>query len=259
MNGLARLQRAFAVALEEGRDADAALAVRGAGVAPEARVAFYRESLRIQRHDALAATYPVVRRLVGEAFFRAAAGRYAAAHPSRSGDLNLYGDAFAEFLAGDAPARALPYLPDVARLEWAIHESARAADAGPLDGAALAAVPAERQPAVRLALHPSVRLVASGHPIAAIRAANLPPRDGTMRGHWHPERVFVHREASAVRVRVVDAAEWALVEALRGGATLEEAVQAMGEEAARSRLADTLARLAAEGAIAGFSVAADRA
>jgi hypothetical protein len=258
MPSLRELQQEFAAALLATDGGAAGFAVAGA-LGGAARVAIYRRNGFGNYRNALGATYPVVRRLVGAPFFHAAVDAFVGAHPSVSGDLNVYGDAFGAFLAAYPPAAGLPYLPDVARLEWAIHESARAADAGPLDGAALAAVPAERQPAVRLALHPSVRLVASGHPIAAIRAANLPARDGTMRGHWHPERVFVHREASAVRVRVVDAAEWALVEALRGGATLEEAVQAMGEEAARSRLADTLARLAAEGAIAGFSVAADRA
>ncbi|HUJ01110.1 MAG TPA: DNA-binding domain-containing protein, partial [Usitatibacter sp.] len=157
MSTLAGLQRAFARAVEEGGDA-LALRIRGAGSTPAARIAFYRASVRSQRHGALAATYAVVRRLVGDDFFREMARRYAAAHPSRSGDLRLFGDRFGDFLEQDRDARALACLGDVARLEWARHESFHAAEAPGLDAAALAAVAPERQGEVRLLLHPSVRL-----------------------------------------------------------------------------------------------------
>ena len=79
-------------------------------------------------------------------FFNAAVDAYVRACPSTSGDLNVYGDAFGEFLAGYPPAADLPYLPDVARLEWAVDEAGRAADRdGSPEGvlAALAGVPPE--------------------------------------------------------------------------------------------------------------------
>ena len=51
------------------------------------------------------------------------------AHPSRSGDLNDYGEDFADFLADYPHARELSYLPDVARLEWLVQIVYYAADA----------------------------------------------------------------------------------------------------------------------------------
>jgi hypothetical protein len=119
----------------------------------------------------------VVKRLVGAPFFHAAVDAFVRAHPSTSGDLNVYGDAFASFLEGYAPAAELPYLPDVARLEWAIDESSRAPDhdrAPEAVLAALSAAPPDRLPTLRLALAPSCRLVASNFPIYRIWQVNQP-------------------------------------------------------------------------------------
>jgi hypothetical protein len=96
----------------------------------DARLAVYHRSVRANHDAALAAAYPVVRRLVGDAFFGEAAARYAQAFPSRCGDLHVYGSAFALFLAQYEHARDLAYLPDVARLEWAVHESREANQEG---------------------------------------------------------------------------------------------------------------------------------
>jgi len=252
MNALAELQRQFLAAVT-GEDAGALAArVRAAGEAAAGRIAVYRASVRAGRHDALAATYPVVRRLVGDAFFREMARAYAVQSPSRSGDLHLFGATLADFIASDPHASGLPYLADVARLEWACHTSLHAADAAPFDAAALARIPAERQGAIRLRLDPSVRLVASPHPIVALWEANQPARDGTPDRLEGPDRALVWRDLATVRVRSLDTAEWELACALAAGATLEEAVDAMGEPEAARRLEPLLARLATERVLAGF-------
>ena len=95
---------------------------------PVGAIAPYRHSIRRNYRNALGATYRVVKRLVGEPFFNAAVDAYVAAHPSGCADLNVYGDRFDRFLADYPPARTLPYLPDVARLEWAIDRVHNAAE-----------------------------------------------------------------------------------------------------------------------------------
>src|SRR3546814_3289038 len=96
------------------------------------------------------------------------------AHPPTVPQLLHYGDRFADFLAGFKPVRALLYLPDVARLEWARHEAYFAGHADPLDPAALAGMPPERYLELALDLHPAVRLVTSWYPIDRIWEANQP-------------------------------------------------------------------------------------
>ena len=233
MSGLAALQREF-VARLFAMEAPA-----------DARSRLFRDNALANLAGALAATYPVVRRLVGEAFFGEAARRHALAVPSTSGDLNAYGAMFAAFLADYAPARSLEYLADVARLEWALHECDQAAEAPRLDTAALARIANGSEGEVRLALHPAVRLVASAHPVLAIWEANQPGRDGTLDREPVPECVLVHRTSQGTQAQAIDAASHALVEALARGAPLDAACDALGAEA--GRLPELLARLAGMG------------
>jgi len=189
----------------------------------DARLAVYHRGARGAWQGALEAAYPVARRLVGDAWFGEAAARFADTHSSTSGDLHAYGEPFAAFLAGYVHAQALPYLPDVARLEWAVHECGQAASGVPLDYAALGSVPAERLPSVRMGLLPCVRLVRSPYPVLAIWEANQAGRDGTPDRIACPERVLVRRVDLEVAPVAVDAGVWALLESFGRGETLAEA------------------------------------
>jgi hypothetical protein len=241
VSSLAELQRDFAAALF------------GASPPADVRLAIYRRNVLATLHNSLAETYPVVRRLVGEAFFREAAARFARAASSASGDLNLYGADFAAFIEGYAFARDLPYLPDVARLEWACHECFHGADAATLDFAALARVLPERYGEIRFALHPAVRLAASAHPVMALWEANQPERDGTPDRDAGPDHVLVRREGLAVRLRRVEAHEWRFLERLARGASLDAAIDGADPVHAEALLGEALGRFVADGVIAGFA------
>jgi hypothetical protein len=229
--------------------------ILGDASSSDVRLALYRRNVAANLHDALAATYPVVRRLVGDAFFREAAAQFARAHPSRSGDLHRYGAELGGFLEAYPHARGLPYLPDVARLEWACAEAFHAADPRGFDFAALAAVSEGARGAVRLTLQPAARLMRSAHPIAAIWNANQPGEDGTPSRTAGEDRVLVHREGFVVRTRSLAPADWDFLAAIARGATL-------GEMAADGALAADLERRLVEwtaaGVIDGFSAPSAR-
>ncbi len=236
MSVLAAAQRDFLAAVV----ADPGPADRG--------IALYRRNLQGAAHKALAAAYPVVLRLVGESFFREAARGYALARPSTSGDLYAFGEHWAGFLAAYPYARGLDYLPDVARLEWAVHESHHAADGQAFDFAALGAWPAGHLGGLRLGLDPAARLVASRHPILAIWEANQGECDGVPLRDEGPDHVLVARAGYRVCPVAVPPAEWRLLDALARGETLDAACMAMGEEGAAA-FGPALARHAAAGVI----------
>ncbi len=242
MSALAALQRDFIEALyAEDRPADP-------------RLAIHHGNARANWRGALGAAYPTVRRLVGTAFFEAVCDAYARAYPSRSGDLALFGGELAPFIAGYAPSAALAYLADVARLDWALHESFHAADAPVLDLAALARVREEDYGRLHFTLHPSARLLESAHPIVAIWEANLPDRDGTPGRTVGADRVLVMRHGFEPRPRVLPASDWQALALLAAGTTLGKTCDALGERAAL--LQDILARYAAEGVLRGFEMTA---
>jgi hypothetical protein len=213
----------------------------------------YRASVAANLAGALEATYPVVRRLVGAHFFAEAARRFALAEPSTSGDLADYGAGFASFLAGYAPAAPLAWLADVARLEWACHECARAPVAPAFDFEGLSRVPAERYDALRLALHPSVRLLESAHPVAAIYEANAADRDGTPQRTLGPDHVVVRRADEGPVVESVPAHEWLFLASLARGESLGAASARLPAQVAAPFLEAALARYVARGIVCGFT------
>lgn len=180
----------------------------------------YRETTLGALAGALAAIHPVCERLVGAEPFRALARRCARERPSRSPDLNDYGE-LADFIAGFAPARALPYLADVARLEWALHRARHAALAPPLEATALG----ERS---RVPLASGTSLLASPYPIDRIWDTNQPGFEGDteVRLDSGAVRLVIAREPEGARFSRLDAAELALLEGLARGLSLDRAAEA---------------------------------
>ncbi len=141
-------------------------------VADPRRINVYRNNFRITLRDTLGSLYPVVRKLVGDAFFHQCASDFVRRNPSRSGDLNDYGETFADFLSDYEAAQSLPYLDDVARLEWAYQRAFHAADAQSFDAARLAAISPEQYAQLVFKLHPSAGLVTSRYPTLRIWKSN---------------------------------------------------------------------------------------
>lgn len=144
------------------------------GSDPAQRFAIYRNNVTCSLIDALADTYPVTQAMVGEAFFRAMARLFARANPPSSPVLALYGDGFADFIAGFAPAARLPYLADLARLEMLYLQSYHAADAAPLALERLAALLGDAQAlaGVRFELHPALQLLRSPYAVVSLWSAH---------------------------------------------------------------------------------------
>lgn len=78
----------------------------------------YRNSVIKAASDALLANFPTVERLVGREWLRAAAAIYVHQAPPTDARLIFYGETFADFLDDFPPARDLPYLGNVARLDY---------------------------------------------------------------------------------------------------------------------------------------------
>ena len=136
------------------------------------RLQVYQNNFKLSLTNNLAAIYPVIERLVGEQFFKYACDEFIRNHPSRHGNLHKYGDEFAAFLSSFDPARSLPYLADMARLEWAYHEVFHEASANKLDIQALQQVKEDQYPNIIFSLHPASRLLASRYPLTKIWQAN---------------------------------------------------------------------------------------
>lgn len=175
MPSLAELQSAFSRALR-----DPAVPVprglRGGGrYGAGRRFDVHRNNMVVSLVDALRSTFPAVHRLVGEDYFAAAARAYVEQQPPESPVLLHYGETFGEFLDALPSASGVPYLGDVARLEWARIGALHAADAEPASIDALAGIDRALLDAVTFALHPSLSVIRSRWPVMSLWAACLDP------------------------------------------------------------------------------------
>lgn len=243
-------QRDFAAALfDAGRAPPAGLQAWN-GSDPARRFAVYRNNVVVSLTQALADTFPVVKQLVGDDFFDAMAGVYLREQPPSSPVLAHWGDGFADWLTGFAPAHALPYLPDMARLERARVAAWQAADARALPEPALRKrlADAATLPLVRLVLHPSCRVLRSRFDVHALWAAHQQEGDWPAIDIDRACAMLVLRDADdEVLVIGLDEPAAAFVDALGTGASFAQALA----HAPGLDLVATLALLLRHGAIVG--------
>lgn len=224
------------------------------GVAAD-RLDIYRNTIFSGLTRALRLAYPAVERLVGSEFFDGTADIFVRAHFPRAAYLDQYGDGFAHFLRDFAPAASLPYLADVATLEWAVNAALHAADEAPLEFTQLATVPTQDQGRVAFRPHPSVRLLRTHYLVDDIWRAVLARDDRALAAldlSAGPIMLLVERGEDGIEVIRLQEPAWRFLAALCAGQSLGAAVEAARDFDASSALA---AHLTA-GRFVGFTLSA---
>lgn len=233
---LSAFQEGMAAALMPQAAAPAHAAPWLAALQAQPGFAVYRNTVLKACIDALQANYPTVCSMVGEDWFRAAAGLFAQARPPHDGRLMAYGEGFAAFLQAFEPAAGLPYLPDVARLDRCWTESHLAADAPVPDAAWLAL---QAPDTLHLAPHPAARWIWSEeHPACTLwqRQREGAPMDSDL--PWEGDGALLTRPQGAVQWVPLPRAGIAFLDACAAALPLEVA-------AARALQADPEADLGA--------------
>jgi len=227
-----------------------------AGASLEQRFAIHRNNTLVRLVDALGDTYPVVQTLVGESFFRALGREFVRQHPPASPVLTLYGAEFTRFVRGHEAAAALPYLGDVAELEWLRQACLHAANARPLSVETLATCAQDpgRLATTRWHLHPSVGILQSRHPVVSLWTAHQHAGAEAIVyalqaiDHSRGESALVIRADWDVLVLPVSAPEAMFVAGLVAGRTIPEAAADAQAHAVSLDLPTVLAMLMQLGA-----------
>ena len=183
----------------------------------------YRSSIIGNFCLALQAIYPVCVRVVGEAFFTATAKVYIQQFPAESPDLGQYGQTFPEFLSEFEPAAQLPYLPDLARLEWHWHCIFHGEPNPTLDYQALGKIPPENWGDLVFKLPQNSILLESIYPIHQIWQVNQPDYQGdeTVDLNAGNSRIFLWRQEYEMRMELPSLAEWQLLQGFQTHDTLD--------------------------------------
>ncbi|CAN5395003.1 hypothetical protein BH10PSE19_BH10PSE19_13250 [soil metagenome] len=216
------------------------------------KLAIYRRSIITGFLHALEAAYPVCHKLVGNDFFSAMARHYITINPATSSDLEDYGENFANFIITFKPAQSLPYLADVAHLEWACHKAINAAPTPTLNIQALAKLSTEQQAKLIFQLPTDCVFLTSPFPIQRIWEVNQNnySGDNSVNLDMGAVRLLVWRLNMNLRIDELSLPEWTLLQLLSQQRTLEEIAATI--DTAMIDLSVLLPRLMERGWLRGF-------
>lgn len=222
MSPLARQQQVLLQALWTRPGAGPPDALAALALAPWQRgLAAYRANANALAERALQAAFPVVAELTGAECFALVARQFWHCHPPACGDLAWWGDALPDFLAHDSQLADVPYLADVARVEWSLHRVASAADAC-VQPASFVLLSQQEPDTVTLQLPPGTALHRSDWPVVSLVTAHLysdPPLDSVAAAVQarRGETALVWRQGLRPRLAACSVAEAVLLQALLAG------------------------------------------
>ncbi|MBE7463815.1 MAG: putative DNA-binding domain-containing protein [Planctomycetes bacterium] len=188
--------------------------------------AYFWRLLEIMQMD-----FPTVECAVGKDLFRGLVERYLDRHPSKHWSLGKLGVPFSSYLrheTGDLEIPEPAFLADVAAIEWAMEEVFDEQRAEPVQLDDLLGVPPDRWAGARVQTIPALRLIECGYPaheyIAAVRKGECPPVPAPK-----DDFVAVYRKEFSVYRLQLEREGYALLNALRAGQTLEEALELLAD------------------------------
>ena len=255
----AQRQQALLAALWAPADGAALSMLHETGARAAQGLSAYKANAEALAERALAAVFATVQAMVGELDFKHLAREFWRAHPPQRGDMGEWGGEFPAWLQAHPAFTEWPYLGDSARLDLALHQCERAADAT-LDASSLGLLESVDPEQLRIALMPGLACLASPWPIGTIYRAHLqarpdaqPPPDATAddagadtpsaTATTHPdfatvraalaaqrgEHVLVARAGWRAHVHTVDAPTLAWTALLLAGTPLNAALEQCGE------------------------------
>ncbi len=216
------------------------------------RLSVYRDGYPARIAEALDEAYPAVAAVLGEQVFAAVVGRYVETVALTAYNLNDAGAGLAAFLRTEVLSETLPFLADLAVLEWHVTRAFHAHDTPPLEPRTLPWT-AEDWAGATLGFQPSVAVVWSRWPLFALWSAPTRARELLCD---QPDHVLVCRRGTTVRCESVCADEARTLRLLLEGRTLAEAIAHVPGTGAQT-VSAWFSRWIASGMVAGANRAAE--
>lgn len=195
------------------------------GIDIKSRFSVYRNNIFSSLINALGMTFNVTHQLVGDEFFQAMARCYLQESPPTSRILAYYGETFPQFIANFPPAQSVPYLADVARLEYLRVQSFHAEDSEAIANEQLLALLQDNDVAeYQLQLAPSLLLFSSRYAAVSLWEAHQIERDLQQINLEQSEYAAILRENYEVGVLQIPQWLYCFLTMLKQGKTLYQAI-----------------------------------
>ncbi len=244
LRSLRDTQAAFAAHLAGHDRPDLVAAINGASRTALQRLQLHRHHVTRSIDAALAATFSTVAAVVGQEFFGLLARDFIAGTALDDPVLSRYGAHFHQFVAAKQEMHGLPYLADVARLDWALNVAFHAPLGPRLSVADLVGWPEEALPELSLRLPAGSSLIESAWPLDLIWQASQPgtPADKVDLAAGS-SRLVIFRRCEDAAFAALGPGEAAFIEGLSRGDPLGAAARHASQVEKDFDLAATFGRM----------------
>ncbi len=221
----------------------------------QTRFNIYRNNFYVAVINVLKERFPVSERIVGEDFFKATAREFVEQTPP-IGQSNLgYGEKFPGFLETFPPVSDLPYLADVARLEWARFKAAIAREQSTVASQDFSAVDPSQAARVSFTLHASLITLISDFPVYDIWRTNHEDENvRSLADVSGGQSVMISRSSLGIEVHKIPKGAIDFIEALVSGHALGDAYERVSDQLSQQEFTDTLALLLTSGAVTSLQL-----
>ncbi len=195
------------------------------------RLSVYAEGYEIRFREGLSETYEAVHRVIGEARFAELAKAYAAQYPSRNPNLSFVGEHLPQFIGTLPLAKELPFIADLAKLEWLVSEAFHAFEKPAVGAHELSKISPEKLTQAVFIFQPSVAVVSSDWPVLDIWNLRKKPKEEiNLEINGRAQRVMVYRRGFKVECRLLTEWQLEMLEGLLQGLSLEAVCGKLAEK-----------------------------
>ncbi|UYM18156.1 HvfC/BufC N-terminal domain-containing protein [Endozoicomonas euniceicola] len=226
-DNLQQLQQDFAEALHY-RPSPVSKRVATGRLAPEQLIQIYRNNFIISLSEVLEATYPCCKAVLGDECFARLARQHVLASPLKEGNISDYGEGFFDTISSQEPVlEAVPYLTDLARLEWLVDRASQPVAIAPtFPFEQLIRITEDNFSQLTLEVAEPVYFFDSLHPVASlwqmITSDQIKSIDIT-----RPESVIIHNRQQGMLVMATTPSATQLLRLCQQGRPLGEADDSM--------------------------------
>jgi hypothetical protein len=203
------------------------------GADPGTRFAVHRDGYPARIASSLAEAFPAVANILGEGSLAKLTDRFIRDGGSLERNLNRVGRSLPTFLESDSLTRELPFLPDLAALEWAVFECFHRATGGDFDASSVGAFSPDDWARARIVFRPGTAVVRSEWPIRELwNTRSLDRSEIDVDLSSRPERVLVYHVGFAIETQAIDAIEAHALERLLEYVQLGDVMSELAERGA---------------------------
>jgi len=203
------------------------------------RIWIYQNNVFGAIQEYLEEVYPATRGVVGADFFKQMAQVFIQKTPPSVGNIHLYGKGFAKLCRSIEGLEGLPYLDDLIRYEWALHQSYYSVVSDALDPSSL---PQDELLTAEVVLNNSVSLICSEYPIYQIQRQSLPEYDGevSIDLNQSQDNVLIYKLGHQVHSLEIGREKAIFIQELEKNGNLLQAIEALQGSISADSLSSTL-------------------